>query len=231
MIRPLASQANSPAGGLPAHSKGLEICDHVEGLATLDAPGTELVIWRRILDPDLHGWLAGLDHALLPDFRILLQPRDLSAAIEPYLDDSGMPAGNMRDLFIRDIDDLVSAFARLASADLVDIRLERIRHDACWKFHRDRVELRLLTTYLGPATQWVQPGQAEQALRDQRDYGGPLEQLHDHDVAVFKGSNAGPGSGIVHRSPPIEGTGQTRLLLCLNKQSAASPAPWSPDSD
>ena len=137
-----------------------------------------------------------------------------------------MPPGDMRDLLIGDVDDLVSAFAGITRSDLVDVRLGRVSHDACWKFHRDYVEARLLTTYRGPATEWVQPIHAERALRAQKRYKGPLEHIRSNDVAIFKGSYAGPGSGIVHRSPPIAGTGCTRLLLCLNKPSAASPEPW-----
>ena len=132
----------------------------------------------------------------------------------------------MRNLLIGDVDDLVSGFSRVARTDLVDIRLERITHDACWKFHRDCVEARLLTTYRGPATEWIQPIHAERALREQKRFKGPVEQFRNNDVAIFKGSCAEPGSGIVHRSPPIADTGRTRLLLCLNKQSATSPKPW-----
>ena len=139
---------------------------------------------------------------------------------------SGMPPGDMRDLLVVDVDDLVSAFAGIARSDLVDVRLERVSHDSCWKFHRDFVEARLLTTYRGPGTEWVQPTHAERALRAQRRFKGPLEQISGNDVALFKGNRGGPGSGIVHRSPPIAGTGCTRLLLALNKPSTASPEPW-----
>ena len=137
-----------------------------------------------------------------------------------------MPPGDMRDLLIGDVGDLVSVFSKISRTDLVDVRLECVSNDACWKFHRDCVEARLLTTYRGPATEWVQPIHAARALREQKRFKGPVEHLRIHDVAVFKGSCAGSGSGIVHRSPPIAGTGQTRLLLCLNKRSAASPEPW-----
>ena len=132
----------------------------------------------------------------------------------------------MRDLLLGDVDDLVSAFARITRTDLVDVRLRLVSHDACWKFHRDCVEARLLTTYRGPATEWVQPHDAAWALREQRRFKGPVERFRVHDVAIFKGSCAGAGSGIVHRSPPIAATGRTRLVLCLNKRSAASPKPW-----
>ena len=141
-----------------------------------------------------------------------------------------MPPGDMRNLLLSDVDDLVSAFARITQSDLVDVRLECVSHDACWKFHRDCVEARMLTTYRGPATEWVRPIHAKRALREQKRFKGPVEHLRVHDVAIFKGSCAGEGSGIVHRSPPIAGTGGTRLLLCLNKPSDASPEPWSETS-
>jgi hypothetical protein len=82
--------------------------------------------------------------------------------------------------------------------------------------HRDCVEPRLLTTYRGPGTEWVQPCHADRAVRAQKRYAGPIERLQRHDVAIFKGCCVGEGRGIVHRSPPISKTGLTRLLLCLN---------------
>jgi hypothetical protein len=167
-----------------------------------------------------------MEPSRLPDVRVLVQPIELRRAVAPLLDECGMPSGNMRDLLLGDVDDLVSVFARITRSDLVDVRLQRVGNDACWKFHRDSVEARLLTTYLGPGTEWVQPIHSETAMRRQKTYDGPLERLQVHDVAMFKGNCAGPGSGIVHRSPPIKGTGQTRLLLCLNTPSVVSPDPW-----
>ena len=214
------------AGAPAAFGAGVGTCDAAEGLAAIGNPGTELVIWRRALPRRLRTWLERMDASCLPDIRVLVRPGDLRRAVEPHFDDCGMPPGDMRDLLLGDVDDLVSAFAGITRSDLVDVRLERVSHDACWKFHRDWVEARLLTTYRGPATEWVQPVDAERALREQKSYNGPLERLRVHDVAMFKGSCAGPGSGIVHRSPPVVGTGRTRLLLCLNTRSAASPEPW-----
>ena len=198
----------------------------VDGLADIKRSDTELVIWRRMPPRHLATWLDGMEALRLPHIRVLVQPSNLRRAVGPHLDDCGMPAGDMRDLLISDIHDLVSAFACITRSDFVEVRLERVSNDACWKFHRDCVDARLLTTYRGPATEWVQPHDAVQALREQTRFKGPLERLRTHDVAMFKGSCAGPGSGVVHRSPPIAGSGQTRLLLCLNKRSEASPEPW-----
>ena len=214
-----------------AACEGIETCEAAEGLGAITRPEVELVIWRRSLPSRLQTWLERLDATLLPDLRLLVRPEDLVRAMESLLNDRGLPQGEMRALLLCDVDDLVSTFARIARTDLVDVRLQSVSGDACWKFHRDCVEARLLTTYRGPATEWVRPYHAEAALRAQKLFKGPIEHLEAHDVAIFKGSCAGPGSGIVHRSPPIAGTGRTRLLLCLNKPSAASPGPWPKGSE
>lgn len=226
MTGPLISLDSEAAATCSALVPGVARCDASEGLAAINKPDMELVIWRRVLPLCLRNWLERLDASCLPDLRVLVRPVDLRRAVEPHLDECGVPPGDMRNLLLNDIDDLVSAFAKITQSELVDVRLERVSHDACWKFHRDCVEARLLTTYRGPATEWVQPIHAGQALREQKRFKGPVEHLRIHDVAMFKGNCAETGSGVVHRSPPIAGTGQTRLLLCLNKQSAASPEPW-----
>ncbi len=224
MIGSLASPEVEAIGGSAASGVGIATCDTADGLTAITRPEMELVIWRRSLPSQLQSWLEGLDASALPDLRGLVRPSELPRLVEPELDESGVPEGDMRDLFLRDIQDLVAAFARITGSALVDVRLEPVSDDACWKFHRDCVEARLLTTYRGLATEWVQPGHAEQALQEQKSYKGPLQQLQVLDVAIFKGSCAGTGSGIVHRSPPIAGTGATRLLLVLNQPTGASPA-------
>ncbi len=213
-----------------AQNTGIALCEAIDGLAAIEKPDVDLVIWRRALPLCLKAWLEQLEPSDLPDLRVLVQPANLRQALELQLDTLGMPSGDMRDMLVKDIDDLVTAFAGIAGTDLVDVRLERVNHDACWRFHRDFVEARLVTTYLGPATEWVQNVHAERALSEQKRFDGPLEHLQPHDVAFFKGSCGESGGGIVHRSPPIADTGQTRLLLCLNKRSTVSPEPWQDGS-
>lgn len=202
-------------------------CGTRDGLSAIKDDAAELVIWQRSLPTPLRHWIDRLDASALPDLRILIAPGNLRRALDPLLDGDGVPAGDMRDALVADVDGLVRAFADITHSDLVDVRLERIDHDACWKFHRDTVEARLLTTYRGPTTEWVPMAFAAAAVAEQTEYAGPLERLADHDVALFKGKQAGPDSGIVHRSPPIEGSGHTRLLLCLNKRTVVSPEPWA----
>ena len=150
-------------------------CDTRDELAIIKDPEVKLVIWERELSADLRTWLEQLRPAELPDLRVLTAPKDLTKALHSAFDNDVLPGQNMRDLLVKDIHLLVSKFAAITGNTLVDVRLER--HDACWKFHRDSVETRLLTTYVGPSTEWVDPAYAEQALQEQRDYEGPLERL------------------------------------------------------
>jgi len=189
-------------------------------LSAIKSDDVQLVIWQRKLPDTLQTWLENLDEQVMPVLRVLLEPAELRPAMETLLHGYGLPKGEMRDLLIEDINDLVAAFADITQSELVDVRLEYLNHDACWKFHRDSVEARLLTTYFGQATEWVPTEFAEQALHEQKEFQGPLERLDAHDVAFFKGSSASPNSGIVHRSPPIAGTGHSRLLLCVNEPFA-----------
>ena len=206
---------------------GVEVCNTRAGLASIKEPDTELVVWQRSLASDLQDWIDRTDAASLPHVRLLIKPEEIRPALEPLLDECGLRAGDKRDLLVADVTDLVIAFAGITISDYVDVRLERVSHDACWKFHRDSVDTRLVTTYRGPTTEWVRHAHAQQAINQQREFRGPLERLGDGDVAIFKGNRTGPNKGIVHRSPPIAGTGLTRLVLCLNQRAEPSPDPWS----
>ena len=213
-------------GSTASRETGIRICGSMSGLAAIGAPSTELVIWKRALPPHLRDWLNQIPVPALPDLRLLIKPGELRPALEPLLNQCGMQAGDMRELLITDIAKLIQVFSRITAKARVDVRLERVDDDACWKFHRDSVDARLITTYRGPTTEWVKPSHGERAIREQKEFSGPLERLGAHDVAIFKGSRASTGNGIVHRSPPIAGTGCTRLLLCVNQPSVASPNPW-----
>lgn len=222
------TSARKDVAGSTLANSSIGICDNVAGLAAINDTGKELVICTRSIPICIAHWLEEMAPSRLPDFRLLVRPADARQAIDAQMDECGMPPGDKRAFLIDDITRLVAVFAGITRSNLVDVRLDRIDHDACWKFHKDAVETRLLTTYRGKTTEWIDPQHAEQALQAQTDYDGPLESLAQNDVAIFRGSTANTAVGIVHRSPPIEGTGAVRLLLCLNAPSIVSPEQWRP---
>ena len=166
----------------------------------------------------------------MPCGRILAHRDDFRAGLNDIFETSETPRSQGASLLVEDIAEIATLFADIAGTDLVDIGLGVIRDNACWKFHRDHVRLRILTTYLGDGTQYVTGPEAVRAIKEQRDFYGAIHHIPRFTVAMFKGTTDVPERGIVHRSPPIAGTGQTRLVLTLNEPSKISPEPWSNDA-
>ena len=81
--------------------------------------------------------------------------------------------------------------ASLSGAPAVRMRFEHVIDDSCRKFHIDAVGLRLLCTYAGAGTEWV-------------NNGGTVRRMATMEVGVFKGSAYPDGAPrVLHRSPPL----------------------------
>ena len=192
------------------------LTNELDDLGIILNAGSSLVICQRVLPREVQEWLDALHVESLPVGRFEVSPANFQDAAGKLLDESGIPATFGRKFLIDDMCRLVQLFAKICNVERVDTRIEKINTDSCWKFHRDNVKLRLVTTYRGPATEWVSAEQAEAALLEQRDFSGPIQKLSSGDIAIFKGKQAVESDGVVHRSPPIAGSGISRLLLCLN---------------
>mgnify|MGYP002023516654 CR=1 FL=1 len=186
-------------------------------------PDVAMAVWQRDGRAAPASWVGQLPDRNLPHGRVLVTCEEAPIAIRRMLADAGVAIDRDACGFIADVCRIVRLFSDIAGENCVDLRLETIAGDACWKFHRDWVPLRLLCTYRGPGTQYVPPCHAHEALSAQGDYRGPLLQMPLMSPAIFRGARSEPGGGVVHRSPPIAGQGVSRLLLCLNLPSATSP--------
>lgn len=123
---------------------------------------------------------------------------------------------------------LLDGFARLADTSRLRVCFGVVHHDQCRKFHVDQVRYRLVTTYLGPGTEWV----AADAVR-RGALGQPYESVEaanlaivadpaavrhaaPGDLLVMKGARHEHGRGAVHRSPPVEHLGALRVVLAVS---------------
>jgi hypothetical protein len=130
-----------------------------------------------------------------------------------------------RSAFAADLHRLIGLFAGVAETMVVRVKLEVEREDRCRYFHTDHVGLRLLCTYLGPGTEWVPDDFVERAALGGGDNAAivpdphRVERLPPFWVGLFKGDLHPdcPGSGCIHRSPPIEHRRKTaRILLTID---------------
>lgn len=179
-------------------------------LCQIHDPKIALVIWDRGLKTKMDQWVAGLPLDRLPTFRLEAVPlAEIEARLEAA---AGSEAVAMASL-LADIADLARLYgglmgARLPQRGRVRVRLEVVTTDACSIFHVDRVRLRLLTTYLGPGTDWLDTT----APADSR-----VRRFPPAAVGLLRGSLWPASSGCLQRSPPISGTGRHRLLLAIDE--------------
>lgn len=120
---------------------------------------------------------------------------------------------------------LIETFFSLTQAAQVVAKLSVVASDACRYFHHDSMRVRLLCTYRGPGTEWlpnafadrtaIGSGNNAEICKDMRQ----IRRLPRFTVAVLKGNNypRSQGNGIIHRSPAIMNTRDTRLLLCVDE--------------
>lgn len=176
-------------------------CGDPTQLAAIHKPDVALAIWWRpvsiaVTRSDLEGFVPIREHAHHEHVAIVIaralaktRPLEWHAAL------------------IADIHDLARRFALLMDVDRLTVRLEPVTDDACRRFHADYVRARLITTYHGPGTEWRlwQEGEA-----------GRIHRMDTGHVGVFKGLDWAPQLRVLHRSPPIAGTDDIRLLLVID---------------
>ena len=189
---------------------GVGVADTPEGLSALHRPGCAAAIWRRQPLPKFQSWIDGLDPEVLPRARVILRPDAVRDAASEVCDAAGTPFGPERDRLVDDIAALADIFAGLMRARWLRLRLDAVTTNACRKFHIDAVTARLVCTYRGTGTQYGISTDGDAPTRIfTTPTGSPL---------ILRGTlwPTDPPAGLLHRSPPIAGTGETRLVLVLD---------------
>lgn len=149
----------------------------------------------------------------LRNLRFTASLHEMPHMLDDELDSAGYESSVARSQLASDILDLAHHFGSVMRLDKVEIRLEHITTNACKKFHGDYVTARLICTYVGPGTQWLDGNDAEDC-----GCGEPhnIQEMNAGDVALLKGRIWSEHYPAIHRSPPIEGTGYDRLVLVIN---------------
>lgn len=128
-----------------------------------------------------------------------------------------------------DITLLVDMFCCLFDLECAGLRLTVLDRAMCPRFHIDRIPCRLVTTYQGIATEWLNHDVIDRSKLGAGNEGKSdeesglfkslqdIQRLSEGDVALLKGENwdETQGAGLVHRSPAMS-TDEHRLLLTLD---------------
>ena len=196
-----------PAGGGARAETGIVTGTASTVLNAVIESHVGMAVWRRSMPEAVRTWADRVAAETAIKAGLLIPAEDCEDRIEKALRRARITPSPAEEQVRGDIAALTRLFADIGGLRSVDVRLETVKGDACWKFHVDQVAFRLICTYSGPGTQYVPPECGRQAIAQQRDYTGPVAMLEAYDVAVFKGAQASGHDGIVHRSPPILGSG------------------------
>ncbi|WP_424988154.1 DUF1826 domain-containing protein [Microbulbifer sp. S227A] len=193
-----------------AGANGLHSAATPEGLAAIRRPDCAATIWERRPLPRFRQWIDQVAPDRLPRARIVLRADRVCEALVDIAGVCGTPDGPERDLLIDDVSALAAIFANVMRVDYLRLRLDVVRGNACRKFHIDAVTARLVCTYRGTGTQYGIAGDGADPRR--------VFTVPTGSPIILRGTSwpETPVSGLLHRSPPIEGTGETRLVLVLD---------------
>ena len=191
-------------------------------LTRIHEESVNMAVWQRVLPVHIADFCAlllssgdPLAHALsleLPDENT---SPNLQGLAQRFSDLEGYTG------FIADVGWLVSAYACLLGVKRVGLRLRALDNAMCPRFHVDHVTARLVTTYSGPGSEWLEEGvMARQHLgNDQVEapHRTLIQQIKAGDVALLKGEKwpGNQGAGLIHRSPALK-SGERRLILTLD---------------
>jgi len=208
---PLAPQGGRArrAETAPAHVKVGAEAGVLEGI---HAPEINLAIWQRRLAAQLACEAVKLVVAGEGDVRLRGTVAQLDDRLAGAMREKGWPdAPCLR----ADVVALAARFAATMASPDLSLRLEIVTGDGCRKFHADYVTARLISSYTGPGSEWLDNAAAQAMASGQPTKRADVRRLALGEVALFKG-RLWSQTPIIHRSPPIAWTGQRRLVLVIN---------------
>lgn len=185
---------------------------------------TNIAVWQRELSSEL--MLAASDFVKCHSTTAILAvtPKNTHDVLRETFGESKAVAVLSDDIAL-----LVDMFCCLFDLTHAGLRLTVLDRPMCPRFHVDRIPCRLVTTYQGVATEWLNHavidrtklGAGNQGKTDEKsglfNNSSDINQLTKGDVALLKGENwdETEGAGLVHRSPSVL-SGEQRLLLTLD---------------
>ena len=194
----------------PETVPGVRLVDSIDELKQIGQSDCAAVVWNRTISRDALNWVDQIDVDLLPSIRVILPPHQVCDAMSKLCDIDKTPKGPHRDWLVNDIATLAEAFADQTRTPYLRLRLSVVTTNACRKFHVDAITTRLICTYRGTGTQYgLSANGADPETVVTVRAGSPIVlrgRLWPND----------PPSNVLHRSPPIEGSGETRLVLVLD---------------
>lgn len=184
-----------------------------------------LCIYKRAVNADVKEYAIFLQNTF-HDFQLtqILSLHELNELLS-----ASLPQHRCRRDFFEDVCTVTEMYACLFGLRQIGFRLHVLNKTMCPRFHTDKVPCRLITTYQGPATEWLPNQVVNREKLGAGSDGKPdwqsglfnnpndIQQLDCGEVALLKGERweGNENAGLVHRSPAML-AGDSRVLLTLD---------------
>lgn len=217
-------QTPHPLENCVIKSASSEQASSADILKRILADETNIAIWQRPQNPAPQA-IHELIHSSFNALQCVFHKNQKLDAIAAYFDEHLQLTAPDAFFLVQDIMNLAELFLSLDHSQTIGIRLEKITHDNCKAFHVDYLSLRMLCTYHGKATEWIDNSSVDRTglgknnndlvVRDSHQ----IQSFQTNWVGILKGENFKNNQkrGIVHRSPQITGTtASPRILLRID---------------
>jgi len=160
--------------------------------------GADILVIPRSVDFALG---SRIDRASLGECRMRIEPAIASPLVRDALTALSIKSPSLVD----DICASIALFAKAFQQPRVDLRIEVTDEQTCPKFHCDNVFVRMLTTYSGPATEYIY-----------LDRPSSICQVPINALVLLKGHRHPSHQETVHHRSPEIPVGQRRLCVVYN---------------
>ena len=203
----------SALNSVPSHSaESWRRVSAITELAGIFDPAIQVCSWQRPIDTNISAYLSGVARNSMLQIREVLKTGHRAQLAD-------LPAGEGRELLCDDVTLLTEILCELVDCPSVGLRYAGVENAMCPRWHVDRVPIRMLCTYAGPGTEWLENQEVDKReLSDPEFTDGPCQRAVCGEVVLLKGSlwQGNEGFGAIHRSPTIAPAAQQRMLLTLD---------------
>jgi hypothetical protein len=192
----------------PTWRRVAELADLVE----IFEPGVQVCSWQREIDPLIGSYLSALNQTA--ELQVI---ESLSPDTQSKL--RRLPDGSGRTDLIGDLSFLGEIVCELMGCSEVGLRLARVGRAMCPGWHIDRTSIRLVCTYQGPGTEWLDDQSIERIDLDAARYReNSMTQAATGEIVLLKGAlwQENEALGAVHRSPELAPGAALRTLVTLD---------------
>jgi len=127
----------------------------LDGLRTVLSPDVNFSHLKRKPDEDIVLFARLLIEHQFKGIKEVVTKGNVRSVITEHLGNTQLHASG-KMLMAEDIANIATCFMEIIKEEAVQLYLKVVDNDACAKFHTDRYDLRLLCTYIGKGTEWIE---------------------------------------------------------------------------